>query len=132
MRSRKPQNPKPKTPQTRARGRNRAGVCPYRRLLFVDKMRQTVQRGRARLSFSEHWPKRVVAAATEPPRGLEWERGWHTSCYTRHWLHSGEVRMLIRAARSRRGLTSTGQSGYRRLKAERMREYLARKSTWRK
>src|SRR5260370_22580768 len=81
MRSRKTQNPKLKPPQKGAR--------PYRRLSFVDKMRQTVQRGGTRLSFSEHWHKRVVAATTEPPRGSEWERGWHTSCYRRHRLHSG-------------------------------------------
>ena len=39
--------------------------------------------------------------------------------------------MLIRVARSRRGVNLYRVSRDRRLKADRMREYLARKSTWR-
>jgi hypothetical protein len=127
MRSRKTQNPKLKTPQKSARGRH---VPTAGAFLWIKCDKQSKEDGPS-CHFLSIGPN--TSWLQLPNRLGVWNgrEGWHTSCCTRHWLHSGEVRMLIRAARSRRGLTSTGQSGYRRLKAERMREYLARKSTWR-
>src|ERR1700730_3983609 len=105
MRSRKTQNPKLKTPQKRARARDVPSAGSF---LWIKCDKRSKEDGPS-CHFLSIRPNASWLRLPNRLGGSERGRGWHTSCYRNHWLHSGEVRMLIRAARSRRGgLTSTG------------------------